>query len=47
MNIFGELCDLLGRDIENGEIPNDDELVGTMIQNICYDNAKAYLGLNA
>ena len=36
------LCDLIGRDIENGEIPDDDMLIGTMIQNICYGNAKQY-----
>ena len=39
------LCNLFGRDIENGEIPNDDSLVGPMIQNICYGNARDYLGL--
>jgi glucuronate isomerase len=39
------LCNLLGRDIENGEIPDDDPLVGTLITNICYRNAKDYLRL--
>jgi glucuronate isomerase len=39
------LCNLLGRDIENGEIPDRDDLVGPMIRNICYNNAKNYLGL--
>jgi glucuronate isomerase len=39
------LCNLLGQDIENGELPNDEELVGTMIRNICFNNAKLYLGL--
>lgn len=39
------LCNLLGRDIENGELPNDDGLVGPMIRNICYRNAEQYLGL--
>ncbi|MFN3649766.1 MAG: glucuronate isomerase [Armatimonadota bacterium] len=39
------LCDLIGRDIERGEIPNDDSLVGPMIENICYHNARSYLGL--
>ena len=37
------LCNLIGRDIENGEIPNDEKLVGPMIRNICYGNAKNYL----
>jgi len=39
------LCSLLGRDIESGEIPADYDLVGSMVKNICYANAKAYLGL--
>ena len=37
------LCNLLGRDIENGEIPNDDKLLRPMIRNICYHNAAVYL----
>ena len=39
------LSNLVGRDIENGEIPDSDELVGPMIENIRYGNAKRYLGL--
>jgi glucuronate isomerase len=39
------LCNLIGCDIENGEIPDSDELVGPMIENICYGNVKRYLGL--
>ena len=39
------LCNLIGKDIENGLIPNSDELVGPMIRKICYRNAKEYLGL--
>jgi glucuronate isomerase len=37
------LCNLIGRDIKNGLIPNDDKLVGPMIKNICYANARNYL----
>ena len=37
------LCNLIGRDVENGEIPDDDSLIGPMIRNICYNNAKQYL----
>jgi glucuronate isomerase len=40
------LCDMLGRDIEAGEIPDDDGLVGPMVRNICYGNARNFLGLN-
>jgi glucuronate isomerase len=38
------LCNLFGRDMENGEIPNDMEMVGKMVQDICYGNAKKYFG---
>jgi len=41
------LCNLLGRDIENGELPEDETLLGPMIRNICYSNAKNYLALPA
>ncbi len=40
------LCNLIGRDVENGEIPDDDSLLGSMIRNICYSNAANYLNLN-
>ncbi len=36
------LCNMLGNDIENGLIPNDEKLIGSMVQNICYNNAKEY-----
>ena len=39
------LCDLIGEDVKNGELPEDYELVGAMIKNICYGNARDYLGL--
>lgn len=39
------LCNLIGRDIENGELPDDDSLAGPLIENICFRNAKEYLGL--
>ena len=38
------LCNLLGSDIESGEIPDDDELVGPLIENICYGNARDISG---
>jgi glucuronate isomerase len=37
------LCNLIGRDMESGLIPNDEKLVGPMIRNICYANAKQYM----
>jgi glucuronate isomerase len=39
------LCNLVGRDLENGELPQDYELVGGMIRDICYPNAHRFLGL--
>ena len=39
------LCNLLGGDIARGEIPNDMGLVGGMVKNICFANARDYFGL--
>ncbi len=36
------LCNLIGCDVENGELPNDRELLGQMVEDICYNNAKSY-----
>ncbi len=36
------LCNLLGTDVENGEIPADMELLGRMVENISFNNAKNY-----
>ncbi|WP_160711596.1 glucuronate isomerase [Chitinophaga solisilvae] len=36
------LCNLIGNDVENGELPNDIPWLGKMVQDICYYNAKAY-----
>ena len=36
------LCDLLGSDVEKGEIPEDMVLLGKMVENICYHNAINY-----
>jgi glucuronate isomerase len=38
------LCNLLGSDIEDGLLPNDDQLVGGMIKDICFKNAALYFG---
>ncbi len=39
------LCNLLGEDMEKGELPNDEALVGEMVRRICFQNARDYLGL--
>ena len=36
------LCNMLGTWIEDGEIPADFDLVGTMVQDISFNNAKRY-----
>ncbi|QMV43997.1 glucuronate isomerase [Cohnella cholangitidis] len=36
------LCNLIAEWVDNGEFPNDLELLGEIIQNICYFNAKKY-----
>ena len=38
------LCNLFAEDVENGELPNDIEWLGKIIQDICYYNAKNYFG---
>ena len=39
------LCNMLGSDMENGLLPDNDEWVGGMVRNICYSNASQYLNL--
>jgi len=39
------LCNLLGGDMARGEIPNDLKLVGGMVRNICFGNARSYFNL--
>jgi glucuronate isomerase len=36
------LCNLFAEDIEKGELPEDIEWIGKVIQDICYNNAKTY-----
>ena len=38
------LCNILGEEMENGELPDDINLIGRLIQDICYNNAKDYFG---
>ncbi|TWT01758.1 glucuronate isomerase [Planomicrobium sp. CPCC 101079] len=39
------LCQLLGTWIEEGELPKDYAFIGKMVQDISYNNAKAYFGV--
>ena len=39
------LCNLLGHDIEKGQLPENFEWIGSMVQDVCYTNAKNYFKL--
>lgn len=39
------LCDLLGEWVENGEYPADLAFVGSMVSDICFNNAKKYFNM--
>jgi len=36
------LCNLIAQDVQNGELPNDINHLGAIVQDICYNNAKNY-----
>lgn len=40
------LCDLLGSEMESGDIPNDINWVGSIVRDICYFNAERYFHFN-
>ncbi|HUM43159.1 MAG TPA: glucuronate isomerase [Fervidobacterium sp.] len=40
------LCNILGRDMSNRELPDDYQLIGGIVQDICYYNAKKYFQLH-
>jgi glucuronate isomerase len=39
------LCNLIGGDVENGLLPSDQEMIGSLVKNLCFGNAAAYFGL--
>jgi len=39
------LCDLLGRDVEKGLIPRDMDMLGRLVEDICFNNAKNFFGM--
>ena len=41
------LCNLIGEDIENGEIPRDIERAGQVVKRICYENAANFFQLGS
>ncbi|WP_026629337.1 glucuronate isomerase [Dyadobacter alkalitolerans] len=38
------LCNMIGSDVENGELPNDMQWLGKVVQDISYRNASNYFG---
>ncbi|MBN2475798.1 MAG: glucuronate isomerase [Pirellulales bacterium] len=38
------LCNLLGNEMRQGLLPNDLEMIGSLVQDICYHNAAGYFG---
>ena len=36
------LCNILGNDVESGQLPNDIKLLGQMVEDICFNNAVEY-----
>ena len=41
------LCDFIGKLVENGEYPQDYEVLGEMVKNISYYNAVNYFGFDS
>ena len=39
------LCNVIGDEMERGELPNDEALMGEMVRRICFQNAREFLGL--
>jgi glucuronate isomerase len=39
------LCNLLGNDVKRGLVPDDRRLLGRLVQDVSYFNAREYLGL--
>jgi glucuronate isomerase len=40
------LCNLLGTEMQQGLLPDDVKLIGSMVQDICYHNAVKYFGFD-
>lgn len=39
------LCRMIGHWVKDGEAPNDIKLLGEMVKNICFDNARDYFAI--
>jgi glucuronate isomerase len=41
------LCNVIGKDVENGELPWDEAWLGKIVSDICYHNAKNYFSFES
>jgi glucuronate isomerase len=41
------LCNLLGDDIEKGDLPGDPAVMGALVRDVCFDNAQKYFGFES
>jgi glucuronate isomerase len=39
-------CNLIGHDVERGLLPRDPRLLGALVREVCFENARAYFGLD-
>ncbi len=40
------LCNVLGNDVKNGELPADEKWLGKLVADICYNNARTYFNFS-
>jgi glucuronate isomerase len=40
------LCNMLGNDVEDGLLPNDVDLLGNLVRDVCFRNARSYFGFD-
>ena len=40
------LCNIIGEDVEKGLIPDSEDLLSSLVRNVCYYNAKNYFGFD-
>ena len=38
------LCNIVGDDVVRGRLPNDMALLGRLVEDVCYYNARKYFG---
>ncbi len=38
------LCNMIGSDVQRGRLPADEGLLGGLVRDVCYENAKRYFG---